>query len=209
MSLKLKKGFSLVELIVTISVLGVLMISISMAMAGFIHRNAMFRQREIVHRYENEARLALLQMVRDIRQSYSLVEPSYVSDEVLVLRSRVEINTYFTITYSHGYVDVFGGEFLTRNVVGPHNREGELLVDLATTWPIGFVPAAITGIHIQPIKYARFSATPNVDYYPFVATGWQDASNPTHVSIRIETPDAAPDFQGMVIETTVAIQRRP
>lgn len=171
---KCKKGFTLVELIVTITVLGVVMAMVVAAFASHGRNSAVFRQRERVYHYENQARLALLGMVRDVRHSRDVI---YFGDslptvpigtleyrEVLRLRGRVEPNPanplfrYRVISYY--FLDVaVGDEFgavpsLIRLVSELRDESDISHVDLTNheenhNWPVAFVPVFLQGVDID------------------------------------------------------------
>jgi prepilin-type N-terminal cleavage/methylation domain-containing protein len=231
---KTNKGFTMVELIITISVLGIVMLAIGSAMTAFVGRNSMFRQREQVHQYEHAARLALLGMVRDIRSSDLMlsvdnpntlnrlaaiptVTPALMtrindtSDYSAVLKlalvGTVATNIHFTIFYVHVYSDVLNEYMLTRHVFGPHTPAGTLIGSPPPefeNWPVGFVSAAIDGIGITPVRIDPYAA--NFVEFPFT-NDYVTYSNVEHLFIVIEPPTAT--FNIEAFQTTAALNRRP
>jgi hypothetical protein len=212
-----------VELIITVAVLTVVMVAIGSAMTSIIGRNTEFRQRERVYVYENEARMALLGMVRDIRSSnevmYFASGPVNIAarnaaltpinatnfaqriydgtigfDLILVLEAVSETDTY-TIYYAFGDSGATGidGDMLVRYV---HPAVG---------WRIGFMPAVLEDINIELMEYIPSNVPPDDFLEPTNNIG-----NVTHLQIEIVTPTHPNyDFRGSAFETTVAIQRRP
>ena len=177
---KYKNGFTFVELIITIAVLGIVMVMVVGAFSGFVGNNQVLMRREQVHYHESQARLALLGIVRDVRHSERVLEheSGNANSEILRLIVRAGIG-YRTIMYH------FSEGTLFRRVSPIHDGtdfgiSSNLTHDTDNDWIINFIPVVLNDIKI-------------------------DFPGDTHMEITIESGD----FYGTEFNTKVSVQRRP
>jgi type II secretory pathway pseudopilin PulG len=215
---KLKKGFTLVELIITMLVLMIVMAAVGSAFMSYSSQNSIFRQRDMIGRYEQQARLAMLGMVRDARRSDTVLLTSVNTpathnlggnfvDIVLRLEAKIpETNSNITITYVLVDENDPGGKFTLHRILDPPT----------TLWPVAFVPALVDDVMVEALNWnpGALAADPTNARLRFLSPFAPDvlSSSTSHLSVRIVPPDSAADvregYRGSIFETTVAINRR-
>jgi prepilin-type N-terminal cleavage/methylation domain-containing protein len=191
--MKAKKGFTLLELILTITVLSIITASLGMALLGTLTSWADGRNRQNLHEYESQARTALLAMVRDIRMSHAVtfVDNSAgglaIAGDALVLRARTHDGDAREIRYffDNSMVDASGRFYLQRTVLDAANVPDP-------NWPVRYVPARLRSILVEAITD------------PIGST----LNNCTHLRIELRPHDAATGAQNF-FETTVSLRRLP
>lgn len=175
---KTNKGFTLVELITCVAILGLIMVTLGGAMFATFEAWGRHRTRERMSRYESQTRLALLGMVRDIRLSTYVVNdglrdvPTVGSNngDVMVLRARLGTNAYRTITYtlednpSYDAAAIAAGatrvprHVLVRTVSDPHGAGGSGAASPPpgggawSEWPVNFSHAFLDDVHVIPVN---------------------------------------------------------
>lgn len=142
---KAKKGFSLVELIVAISVLIIVMAVTSVVASRMMEASASQRRMANRHVYEDHARQALLSVLRDARISDRALT---VAPDLLVLRAyRPGATSGTTNTVTITYTRT--GGLLERAITGTLPIvEGPLPHD----WPNPFVPARIDAFRPESVN---------------------------------------------------------
>jgi prepilin-type N-terminal cleavage/methylation domain-containing protein len=235
---KKNKGFTLVELIVTVSILGLVMAVLGGAIISTFQAFTNHRIRDRQHRAETQARLALLAIVRDIRLSHEvlLVDTTPVPDEapVLILRARLNTGAYRTITYTLGAPNADNLRMLTRTISAPHGSAPPddfnpstvvfpptlPLVGAWTDWPINYVPAQLFNIQIVAASPPGSAPDPLPAGSIVNADGWTmrygcttpaQLATANHLYIRLWIPNAQDGTPpaNPNFNTTVAIQRMP
>jgi len=164
---KCQKGFSLVELIIVVTVLMIVMSAVSILAFQMSTAAANQRRRQAQHAAEGQIRMALLNIVRDVRMSserdIAAEDPIPAPLETyipLVLNAYTRDRTPVIITYTlnlipdPGSVDAYdASQFLiTRNV--SYVAGGDVPIgDGADEWPNPFVPITVrnfTVIEYEP-----------------------------------------------------------
>jgi len=179
------KGFSLIELIVTVTVLAV----ISSMVIGLMHQmsntSAQQRRSQAERINEEQARMALLNIVRDARLSHSAT----VSGNQLVLTSfHVRRGQNVTITYTwdnNPASDVYTGNLLLQrtSVSAPG---GIQIGDGPEDWPNTFSPIALDGV-----------------------TATIDSLNRLNIELVMNVPDGMGGEDIWNINSAVSMQRMP
>lgn len=170
MRLKIKKGFSLVELIIVIAVLMVIMVAVSSLLIQMTNAATNQRRSQAAHIAEEQARMALLNIVRDVRMSNGLlVTPIPAGGFPLSLAATTPGGDTFEIRYTLtpipaaeiGTVDAYdAGQFIvTRSfhpippstfVPPPTNPVG----DGPDQWSNPFSPVTVRNFTINPYTMA-------------------------------------------------------
>ena len=109
--IKSKKGFTLIELIITITVLSIILMALGGVLVYSFNSFKRLNDRQLMHSEEQQLRMALLTMVRDARQSKNVTSSGA---NTLVLTVPRISNTDATVTYG------INNNMLTRTVTnGP------------------------------------------------------------------------------------------
>ncbi|MCL2576692.1 MAG: type II secretion system GspH family protein [Defluviitaleaceae bacterium] len=149
--LKKKKGFTLVELIIAISVLSVIVGMTTGLMIRMANTSAEQRRHQALREVEEQARMALLGMVRDTRMSY---DANWGTPGVLVLNAihegeEIEI-TYFLDMGAYTGDGFTAPAGMSMNVL---NREIVCVCHVAVadcpSWPNAFVPAVVNDVEFN------------------------------------------------------------
>jgi len=162
-----KKGFTLLEMIIVVTVLTIVIMMLGGVMLQAFQSSTTLSSRNLVHNTENHMRAALLSMVRDIRLSDSIHSSTTADKLVLTARCRND-NSIFEITY-----EVIAGE-LTRVFSNP-----------LAVWPIGFVQANIVSFSVGPASVNAVPIAPPSNQPPNITYLTVGDTNITHVEIKI------------------------
>lgn len=200
---KNRKGFTLVELIITITVL-MLIMGVMVGLAVQMANAATDQQRaQAQHVQQTQARMALLNVVRDARMSFHEPPPTITANG-FVFTSETRSGISVTITYTvEPHVaaagDIYTGNFLlTRNVTG-----GPGFADIGEgedQWPNPFAAVALQDINIDMTDFAD-NGRLGIDITLWVPLFSNDVVDPL---------DTAPDgFRTWELESRVAVRRRP
>lgn len=158
--MKNKKGFTLVELIIVITVLVVVMGGVSLLMRQMAVAAENQRQDRVLRAVEEQARMAMLTIVRDARLSHNAV---YVPDTSLTLTARHPFlpagANEVIITYTWDLISAIGvdedfydaGDRLLQRTVrvgGVDLGIGELSANL---WPNSFASVTIQDLEVATV----------------------------------------------------------
>ena len=212
--MRAKKGFTLVELIITVAVLVIIMVSMGGALVGTLSAWKEGRDRELLHEYETQARTALLAIVRDIRNSKAVTEVGSGLGDTLVLTTDEETPRTITYTLEEAAVGDSDTRFVLKRGFGsPPDYD-----DPDPPWPINFVPVRLNSVS-SAITVDGVDITVNgmaIVAGRYNAGAWEDVSAPytnaTHLRIYLDPQSSTADnsyFANTVFQAEVSLKRLP
>jgi prepilin-type N-terminal cleavage/methylation domain-containing protein len=193
--LKRNKGFSLLELIITITVLTVVMAAMTVLMVRMTGAATDQRRNQAQNIAQEQARMALLSMVRDARLSHTIVTSG---TNTLTLHATTRGGQPVVITYSattNATADIYTGNNVLHREMTINGVATTVVGDGENQWPNSFSAA--------PLEQFITSSTPsghlNIDL-----TLWL----PVYAGDVVDPADPADDgFRTWEIGTTVATNR--
>jgi len=146
---KRRKGFSIVELIITVALLMIIMVAVSTVSVRVSNASTDQQRRQAFHANEEQVRLALLNFVRDVRTSSGVLPGSNnlsgtntANDSIVFIATRGASTG--TVTYTlrqNNSTDYFvGGRYLLERTLGA----GIVLGPGPDDWPN---PSSVVAIH--------------------------------------------------------------
>jgi type II secretory pathway pseudopilin PulG len=168
------KGFTLIEMIITITVLIIVVGIIGGTLMVTFQNFAALNSRSAVHNEENQIRMALLSMVRDVRYSDRVFA---AGQDELILRASEDDGTQFYIVYG---IDTSSGSPELTRVFRSTPTGAE--IPPPPEWPVGFARSAISQFYAHPEVFAYCNY--NARVMPEPAPNYNDA---THVAIEVIT----------------------
>jgi len=184
---KKRKGFSLVELLVTITVLLVIGGMVAGLMFRMSSASSDQRRRQALHSNEEQTRRALLNIVRDVRMSYD----AEVSGTTLTLYARHN-GEEFTITYTLAPCN-FDDMLIDIDIPDDANRiYREAVGDDGGDWPNPFIPPVVENVE-----------------YTLLPDGSVENRSRIRINLDIPVPNFDGTFRTWEIESAASFRRMP